>query len=80
MLDPDAPMTDDPADLLPTVLSRLMRDIALPNGLGAVGYSDADVDDLVTGTMKQQRLLSACPKEVTEDDAARVFRGSFEIW
>ena len=80
MLDPQAEMTDDPADLLPTVLARLMRDIGIPDGLAAVGYDESDVDHLVGGTMKQQRLLAAAPKDVTEDDVAAIFRGSFANW
>ena len=80
MLDPQAEMTDDPADLLPTVLARLMRDIGIPDWLAAVGYDESDVDHLVGGTMKQQRLLAAAPKDVTEDDVAAIFRGSFANW
>ena len=57
-----------------------MSDIAIPNGLGAVGYDEGDVDDLVEGTMKQQRLLATAPRDVTEDDAARILSGSLELW
>ena len=57
-----------------------MQDIAIPNGLGAVGYDEDDVDDLVEGTMKQQRLLATAPREVTEDDAAGILAGSLELW
>ena len=38
------------------------------------------MDDLVEGTMKQQRLLATAPREVTEDDSAEIFRGSLELW
>ena len=57
-----------------------MRDIAIPNGLGAVGYDEGDVDDLVEGTLKQQRLLATAPREVTEDDAAQILTRSLELW
>ena len=57
-----------------------MRDITIPNGLGAVGYDEGDVDDLVEGTMKQQRLLATAPREVTEDDAAAILTRSLELW
>jgi alcohol dehydrogenase class IV len=67
-------------DALPAVLTDLMRDIAIPNGLGAVGYGEDDVDDLVEGTMKQQRLLATAPREVTEDDAAGILSRSLELW
>ena len=70
----------DGPDALPAVLSDLMRDIAIPNGLGAVGYDEGDVSDLVEGTMKQQRLLATAPREVTEDDAAGILSRSLELW
>ena len=57
-----------------------MRDIGIPNGLAAVGYGEADVDDLVAGALQQQRLLATAPREVTGDDLAGVFRGSMEHW
>jgi alcohol dehydrogenase class IV len=57
-----------------------MRDIDLPDGLGAVGYDEGDVDDLVEGAVKQQRLLATAPKDVTEDDLAAILRGSLELW
>jgi alcohol dehydrogenase class IV len=65
---------------LPAALIDLMRDIDIPNGVGAVGYNDSDISDLVDGTMKQQRLLATCPKPVTEDDIAEVFTRSMELW
>ena len=67
-------------DYLPVVLSALMRDIAIPNGIGAVGYDEGDVPDLVEGAVKQQRLLATAPKEVTEDDLSRILAGSLELW
>ena len=72
-------MGDGP-DLLPGVLTALMRDIGLPNGLAEVGYGDTDVDALVAGSLQQQRLLATAPREVTADDLATVFRGSMEHW
>ena len=70
----------DGPDALPGVLVDLMRDIAIPNGLSAVGYDKDDVDDLVEGVMKQQRLLATAPREVTEEDAAGILERSLELW
>ena len=78
LLDPSA--TGDGPDVLPGVLSRLMRDIGIPNGLAEVGFGAADVDDLVAGAMKQQRLLATAPRTVREEDLAAVFTGSMEHW
>jgi hydroxyacid-oxoacid transhydrogenase len=78
LLDPSA--SGDGPDVLPGVLTALMRDIGIPNGLGEVGYGDGDVDDLVAGALQQQRLLATAPRPVTGDDLAAVFRGSMEQW
>jgi alcohol dehydrogenase class IV len=67
-------------DALPAVLTDLMRDIGIPNGLGAVGYGESDVPDLVEGAMKQQRLLATAPREVREEDAAGILARSLELW
>jgi len=80
LLAPDADRPDDLAELLPRVIADLMRDIDLPNGVGAVGYDEGDIPGLVEGTMKQQRLLATCPRPVDEDDIAGIFRRSMELW
>jgi alcohol dehydrogenase class IV len=67
-------------DALPAVLTELMRDIAIPNGLAAVGYGRGDVADLVEGAMKQQRLLATAPREVAEQDLAGILERSLELW
>ena len=78
LLDPSA---EGPGpDALPQVLTTLMRDIGIPNGLAEVGDGEADVDDLVAGALQQQRLLATAPKSPTDEDLASVFRGSMEHW
>ena len=57
-----------------------MREVGIPNGIGAVGYSEADIPDLVPGTMKQQRLLSTCARTPGEDDIAAIFADSLSNW
>jgi hydroxyacid-oxoacid transhydrogenase len=80
LLGPMTDKRDDPREQLPAVLVDLMRDIGVPNGIGAVGYTEDDIPQLVPGTMKQQRLLSTCPRPVTEDDIAGIFARSIENW
>ncbi|NEK84677.1 iron-containing alcohol dehydrogenase [Blastococcus saxobsidens] len=80
LLAPGADRPSDLAEFLPTVLADLMRDIDMPNGIGAVGFDEGDIPDLVDGTMKQQRLLATSPKAVTEDDLAGIFRRSMSMW
>jgi len=82
LLDPHGgPRWDgDPRDVLPGVLVDLMRDLGLPNGLHAVGYDESDVDSLVEGAMKQQRLLATSPRTVTPEDLAQIFTRSLRLW
>ncbi|MDQ1483712.1 MAG: hydroxyacid-oxoacid transhydrogenase, partial [Actinomycetota bacterium] len=78
-----APGADEPNNLvdhLPAVLMALMRDIDIPSGVGAVGYGEGDINNLVDGAMKQQRLLATAPKPVSEDDLAGIFRRSINLW
>ena len=65
---------------LPEILIQLMKDVGAPKGVRELGYSEDDIDDLVEGAMKQQRLLVGTPKEVTEEDLANIFRESMENW
>jgi hydroxyacid-oxoacid transhydrogenase len=80
LLEPDADRPRDDVDLLPGVLTRLMNDIDIPNGIGAVGYDESEVDDLVEGSLKQQRLLTTSPRPVGADALAGIFRRSVELW
>ncbi len=80
LLAPDLDAPADPAEYLPAAITALMRDVGMPSGIGAVGYGEQDVDDLVDGALKQQRLLAAAPRAVGAEDLAGIFRGSVENW
>jgi hydroxyacid-oxoacid transhydrogenase len=80
LLAPGAERPSDDAEFLPRVLTDLMRDIGIPNGVAAVGYSAGDIPALVEGALKQQRLLASCPKPVTGEDLSRIFKRSLQLW
>ncbi|KID31002.1 alcohol dehydrogenase, class IV [Prauserella sp. Am3] len=81
ILDPrgSAAVTDD-RERLPHVLTSLMRDIGIPNGLSGVGYGESDVGALVEGTMQQQRLLAVAPRTVRDEDVEAVLTESLRNW
>jgi alcohol dehydrogenase class IV len=65
-----------PADggaLLARQLIELSRAIELPDGLAGVGYTAADVDALIAGTLPQQRLLANAPCTVDGDCLRELF-------
>lgn len=80
LLDPTAETTADPADLLPAVIVDVMKDVGMPPGLAAVGFGLGDVDDLVEGALRQERLLAMSPRQVGADDLAGLFTASMELW
>jgi len=80
LLAPGTTRPDNAVDFLPQVLTELMRDVGIPAGIGAVGFGEGDIDSLVEGTMKQQRLLATAPVEVHEEDVANILDESIELW
>ena len=65
------PVPDADEDTLPRLLTELMRDVGAPARPRELGYEEDDVDDLVDGALKQQRLLSIAPREVGPRRARR---------
>lgn len=69
----------DAGEVLAAALERLMRATGIPHGLGAIGYSDDDVDALVRGTIVQKRLLDNAPVPVGEPELSALFRGAMTL-
>ena len=65
---------------LPDAMIGLMKDIGVPNGLTALGYTEADIPKMVEGGWKQQRLLVGSPRPVTKADLTRIFEESMVLW
>ena len=74
------PLEDPGPDSLPDELLKLMRDVGAPSGVAEVGYGEEDLDDLVDGALKQQRLLNVAPKAPSADDLREIFRTSMRNW
>ncbi len=66
----------DGPDALPDALAALMRDVAAPTGIRELGYDESDVDTIVEGALKQQRLLSIAPREPSADDLRTIVTAS----
>ena len=59
---------------------KLMRDIGFPNGLSELGYTEADISQIVEGTLKQQRLLVGCPRVIGEKELTQIAKESMKYW
>jgi alcohol dehydrogenase class IV len=80
LLGGEAPRDREPGEALAGAVIRLMRDIAIPNGLTGVGYGRADIPALVDGTVPQQRLLGNAPCELPPPTLAALFEGALHYW
>ncbi len=57
-----------------------MRSLEVPNGLEAVGYTEADIPALVEGTLPQHRVTKLSPIPAGRDELTALFRASMRIW
>jgi len=71
---------DDSGDLLAAHLIGLMKATGIPNGVGGVGYGEADVPGLTQGAWAQQRLLTNAPRAITQADLSQLYRGAMRYW
>ena len=52
----------------------------MPNGIGELGYGEADIAALAEGAYAQQRILSNSPVPVSEDELQTLYRGAATYW
>ena len=78
--DVDGAGPEDAGDLLADAIVGLIRQIDIPNGLEAVGYSSDDVDELVEGTLPQHRVVKLSPRPVGAPELGQLFLDSLRLW
>jgi hydroxyacid-oxoacid transhydrogenase len=71
---------EEAGEVLARAVVDLMRKTGIPNGLSAVGYTEADVDRLVEGTLPQHRVTKLCPRPFSAEDLKSMFLESMRIW
>ena len=71
---------EDAGDLLADAIVDLIRQIDIPNGLEAVGYSLDDVDELVAGTLPQHRVVKLAPRTTGAPELRELFADSMRLW
>jgi hydroxyacid-oxoacid transhydrogenase len=70
----------DAGDVLAERVITIMRTVGIPNGLSAVGYTDADCGRLAEGAWPQQRLLQNAPVDSDEAMLAEMFTNALRYW
>jgi hydroxyacid-oxoacid transhydrogenase len=63
----------DAGKVLADRITWFMRELKVPNGLKAVGYSSSDIDTLVEGTLPQHRVTKLSPRPAGPQELGRLF-------
>ena len=71
---------EDAGDILADAIIDLLRSIGVPNGLSAIGYTEADAPALAAGAMPQRRVIDLSPRPVEEADLRQLFADSMRLW
>ena len=70
----------DAGQILAEQIIGYMQRLHVPNGLGAVGYTEDDIPALVKGTLPQHRVTKLSPRPATEEDLAQLFQSAMWYW
>jgi hydroxyacid-oxoacid transhydrogenase len=76
----DDPNPNKAGDILAETVIHFMKRLKMPNGLSAVGYTEADIPALVAGTLPQHRVTKLSPRPAGEAELTQMFRKSMKIW
>ncbi len=71
---------DDAGEATANAIIDLMRRTGMPNGLSGVGYTPADIDILVRGTLPQHRVTKLSPRPFDEADLRGMFESAMRYW
>jgi hydroxyacid-oxoacid transhydrogenase len=76
--------SDVPADaageVLADALIAIMKQVGVPNGLGAIGFGEEDIDALVEGTLPQHRVTKLSPRPALAEDLRQLFHEAMRYW
>jgi hydroxyacid-oxoacid transhydrogenase len=71
---------DDAGKILADRITWFMQRLNIPNGLGAIGYTSADIPALVEGTLPQHRVTKLSPRPAAADELSGIFEDAMLAW
>ncbi len=71
---------EEAGSILCRQITHLMKQLDIPNGLSAIGYTRDDIPALVQGTLPQHRVTKLSPKVASEEDLYRLFEDAMVAW
>lgn len=70
----------DAGTVLASAIVSLMQQTGVPNGLGEIGFTKADIPALVEGTLPQHRVTKLSPRPATAADLQALFEDALRYW
>ncbi len=71
---------NDAGEVLANCIVDLMKELDMPNGLSAIGYTNDDIPVLVEGTLPQHRVTKLSPRPATAEDLEKMFQDAMTAW
>ncbi len=70
----------DAGKILADAVTGFMRELGIPNGLKAVGYTNDDIPALVKATLPQHRVTKLSPRPAGEEELTAMFEDAMVAW
>jgi hydroxyacid-oxoacid transhydrogenase len=70
----------DAGKVLADRITWFMRELKVPNGLQAIGYTSSDIDTLVAGTLPQHRVTKLSPRPAGPEELGKLFEDAMTAW
>ena len=70
----------DAGKVLADRITWFMRELNVPNGLRAIGYSSSDIPALVEGTLPQHRVTKLSPRPAGPEELSTLFEEAMVAW
>ncbi|MCL4835805.1 MAG: iron-containing alcohol dehydrogenase [Caldilineaceae bacterium] len=71
---------EEAGEVLASAIIDLMQKTGVPNGLGAIGFTAADIPALVEGTLPQHRVTKLSPRPAGQEELTALFRDAMRYW
>ncbi len=72
--------TEDAGEILADRVLHFMQLLKMPRGLQAVGYAEADIPEMIQGTLPQSRITKLSPRPAGDVEIGELFHNSMKLW
>ena len=70
----------DAGKILADRITWFMRELKVPNGLKAIGYTSSDINTLIEGTLPQHRVTKLSPRPAGPQELGKLFEDAMTAW